>query len=193
MLAPTAVTASIVGPDAHYYGPLNQWYGVGYKDSVEKDGAWRIVSNSRRIDGERHALNVALYRAAELARDAGFSYVQILGGYSMRTRGVGVLAGNESAKIFARGANGSDALVGCRSTRPGECYAVPVDQLLAVLGPAVGRSGGRAPIVAPLPPKAPPQRFVPGQPTPAQILNSRLKAAQSAHGRNPAQGWTVSD
>lgn len=196
LLITPATAAASFGPANHYYGPLNPWYGVGYKDSVEKDGAWRIVSESRRIDGERHALNIAMYRAAELARDAGFAHVQILGGYSMRRRGIGVLDGTETTKIFARGSHLAGKLDGCRSRRSDECYSVPVDQLLFTLGPAVGRSGGRAPSLTPLPARTPPSRALPAappQPTPAEILDARLKAAQSMRGRHPAQGWTVSD
>ena len=201
-------SASFLRAEPQYYGPLLTLAGVGYKESIEKDGAWRIVTNSRRSDGEGYALNMALYRAAELAHEGGFTRVQILGGYSTRMTGVGVLSGTEFAKIFARGSNSAGQPEGCRSHKPNACYSASVAEILFILGPAVGRAGAVRPVGVPLPIRAPsaplpvdrgprtgPVPLPPAHiaPTQAQDYAARLKAAQPARGRDAKQGWTVSD
>ena len=95
--APVAARDPLIGPKAHYYGPLKTWHGVGYKHEVQKDGTWRVLANSRINDGIGFAFNVAMYRTAELAREQGFRYVQLISGYGTKTN-----FGQESATVIAR-------------------------------------------------------------------------------------------
>jgi hypothetical protein len=107
----------------------------GYKESIEKDGSWRIVaeySNSDPID----ALDVALYRAADLARAEGKKYVQILGGSAssrMRTA---------TAIIFATASDSPAAPAGCHRSK--RCYTADVATVLDILGGENGRAPGNA-------------------------------------------------
>src|SRR3954451_16133987 len=64
------------------YGPKHGLMGEGFKHTIEKDGTWRIVTEYRTRD-PLVALDVGLYRAAELAREQGKRYVQVLNGYAM--------------------------------------------------------------------------------------------------------------
>ena len=53
---------------------------MGVSDEVTKDGRWRIYAATRR----GHAVDLAVYRAAEMAEAAGYPYVEMLGGQETR-------------------------------------------------------------------------------------------------------------
>jgi hypothetical protein len=116
--------------DAPYYGPQKGFWqnGVGYKDKVEKDGARRVDATAR---GD-HALDIAMYRAAEIARDEGFAYVEFLGG-SGRS-----MYGNYSATLYFNPVHSPAPPKGCRSNRRGTCYTAVAGEVLRILG---GRDG----------------------------------------------------
>lgn len=115
------------------YRPLDGWGFVGYKDRKEKDGTWRIVANSARMHGTGFALNMATYRAAELARDAGYPYVEILGDDTLVERGLNANLGNERVVLFARPSKRSNRPVTCRSRMAAGCYTANVDVIMARL------------------------------------------------------------
>lgn len=128
--------ATVAGASAaqnQAYRPLDGWGFVGYKDRVEKDGSWRIVANSARMHGTGFALNMAIYRAAELARDAGYPYVEILGGDASMENGLNSNRGNERVKLFARPSNSADRPRICKSKNPAGCYTAKVDLILSRL------------------------------------------------------------
>jgi hypothetical protein len=140
LLLATPATAGLIRA-AHFYGPLDLLSGVGFKDKTDRHGNWRIVANSRRIDGSGFALNMAMYRAAELARQQGYRYVQFLDGWSTETR----LSRDESATLFARPSHDpADPTTACLSKAKGSCYTADVAQLLVLLG----GDGGTQPGVA---------------------------------------------
>lgn len=208
-------------PEPPYYGPQKSFWegGYGYRDKVEHDGTLRVDAFAR---GD-HALDIAMYRAAELARASGAEYVQLLGasGGSFRI--------DYSATVYLKPAADPAPPTLCRSKRRGSCYTAEVAELLRVLGgpngaqPGVpvidhydehGRAvtvsgfgiaaAGSAPrrLVAP----SPPPRYLPPAP-PADARMSRsasavvstatqaraLKAQAGVRGREPQQGWTISD
>ncbi|WP_082006302.1 hypothetical protein [Sphingomonas sp. ERG5] len=199
-----------------YYGPMKAWHGIGYqfgyKEDPQKDGSWRVVASTQR--GE--AIDMAMYRAAELAREQGFAYVELLGGSMSRSPGF------NSATLYARPSHTPSPPAACRTKRPSTCYTavaadilrrlggtggahpgVPVVDHLDQYGRAVSYSGygiGAAPPIPPrpLPPvpsvvrnRAPVSGTV--KPDAAAEYERALKAAQPVRGREPKQGWTVSD
>ena len=84
-LALVLIAGTAAAQEAPYYGPMKAWHGIGYRygysDRITKDGSWRIVVTSR--SGE--PVDMAMYRAAERARDEGYPYVQFLGGSTVRS------------------------------------------------------------------------------------------------------------
>jgi len=117
-----------------HYGPKAGVFGTGYKDDVEKDGSLRIVTEYRSRD-PYPALNVALYRAAELAREAGKPYVQILGGDGVSRQGIA------SGFVYARPSDSSVAPTSCRP-HVKRCYTAEVAQVLnALSGPSGDEPG----------------------------------------------------
>ena len=197
-----------------YYGPMKAWHGIGYKfgykQDLEKDGTWRVVATTQRGD----AVDMAMYRAAELAREEGFAYVELLGGSASRNFAM------SSATVYARPSHSPSPPAACRSKQRGTCYTADVAEVLRKLGGPGGTQPGVA-VVDHLDgygravsysgfgvgaASAAPAKHVP--PVPATV-NSRgpagaqapdsasefdraLKAAQPVRGREPNQGWTVS-
>ena len=128
------VTASPALADALRYGPKDGAFGTGYKDDVEKDGSLRIVTEYHSRD-PYPALNVALYRAAELAREVGKPYVQVLGADGMSSQGVA------SGFVYARPSDSPAAPTSCRP-HVKRCYTADVGQVLSALsGPAGDQPG----------------------------------------------------
>ena len=133
--AAAALIASSASARSVYYGPKNGPFGTGYKHSVEKDGSLRIVTEYHARSADL-ALDVALYRAADLARDAGKPFVQILGGHAYARNGVAV------GFVFARPSDSSSAPAQCRRAK--RCYTADVASVLRVLGGPNGTAPGIA-------------------------------------------------
>ncbi|QQV79114.1 hypothetical protein H5J25_16010 [Sphingomonas aliaeris] len=200
--------------DAPYYGPMKPLslfsYEVGYKDNLQKDGSYRIVASVR----SGQAIDMAVYRAAELAGQLGYSHVEMLGGSESATPGY------RSATLYARPSRSAAAPTTCRSKRPHTCYTADVRQVLRTLsgpdglqpgvaivdhvdryGRSVYRGGYGAGATSPAPPVPIPSRAAPalrGVPAalpidPQTRLRAALQAARPVQGRDQKQGWTVSD
>jgi hypothetical protein len=139
MLLATAQPAWAGGGDDPYYGPMQRWHGIGYKfgyaDSTESDGSWRV---DVAIHGRGEAVDMALYRAAERARDEGYRYVFFLGGKGWRSPGI------SSATLYARPSHDAVPPTGCRSKKVTACYTADVAEVLRVLGGPGGTHPGVA-------------------------------------------------
>lgn len=224
LLLSASVPAAAYPADAPYYGPMKKidgWWGlgmkVGYDVRLQKDGSWRVDAVMRRGD----ALSVAMYRAAEMAREGGHGYVQFLGGSASRG------GGTEAATVIARPSDVSAPPAECATRRRDACYTADAAEVMRILGgpdgsqPGVaivdhvdrfGRSvflsgfgigkvdpgsarNAAAPSVSPAPPPQPAMRL----PVSARLPDAQdrfeqaLKEQQSVRGRDPRQGWTISD
>lgn len=133
VLACVLVASPALARDAApYYGPKQGLMGEGYKHSVVKDGSWRIVTEYHTND-PMVALDVALYRAADLARLDGHRYVQVLSGDAMASYGVA------SGFVFAKASDSPEAPAACRAKR---CYTADVAKVLdALSGPSGNQPG----------------------------------------------------
>lgn len=136
-LAALIALAAVASPAAArdyvpIYAPKHGLMGEGFKHNVEKDGTWRIVTEYHRSD-PLMALDVALYRAAELARENGNRYVQVLNGYGMSGYGVA------NAFVYAAGSDSPAAPPSCRAKR---CYTADVAKVLDALSGPDGRTPG---------------------------------------------------
>lgn len=123
--------------DAPYYGPMKRWHGIGYKfgyeDRTEKDGSWRIDA---AIHGRGDAIDMALYRAAERARDEGYRYVFFLGGRGSKSPGI------DAATVYARPSHEATPPSGCRFRKAASCYTADVAEVLRILGGPGGTQPG---------------------------------------------------
>ncbi len=138
LLLLTAAQPSWAGDAAPpYYGPMKRWHGighrVGYEDRTEKDGAWRIDA---AIHGRGDAIDMALYRAAERARDAGYRYVFLLGGRGSRSPGL------DAATVYARPSHDPVPPTDCRSKKITSCYTADVAKVMRILGGPDGTQPG---------------------------------------------------
>ena len=79
------------------------------------------------------AVDVALYRAAELAREQGKRYVQVLNGYGMSGHGVA------NGFVYAVGSDSPAAPTSCKAKR---CYTADVAKVLEALSGPDGRTPG---------------------------------------------------
>ena len=135
LVAVCLVSSPVLARDAsHYYGPKDGMMGEGYKHSVQKDGSWRIVTEYHTRD-PLMALDTALYRAAELARDGGHRYVQILSGYGSSSYAVA------NGFVFAQPADTPEAPTHCKDKR---CYTADVARVLYLLSGPSGDEPGLA-------------------------------------------------
>lgn len=214
------IAAGAQAADAPYYGPAKPWHGIGYKfgykDDVAPDGAWRVVATVRF--GE--AVDMAMYRMAERARDAGYRYVTLLGGSETRAPGY------HSATLLGRPSESAAQPTSCPGKRPTACYTAGVAQLLRKFGGPGGTQPGVALAdetdkygrqvfysaygqgkavagTASIATVFPTIRSVPATATRASGFDPdaaaeerRTKAADAlrpVRGREPKQGWTISD
>jgi hypothetical protein len=116
------------------YGPKHGVMGEGFKHTIEKDGTWRIVTEYRTRD-PLVALDVGLYRAAELAREQGKRYVQVLNGYAMGGYG------SSNGFVYAIGSDSPAPPASCKAKR---CYTADVAKVLDALSGPTGRTPGVA-------------------------------------------------
>ncbi|CUS45099.1 hypothetical protein MGWOODY_Smn1881 [hydrothermal vent metagenome] len=122
-------------PPRNYYGPMSG--GAGYKDSPTKDGYWKIEGATQ--GGNGLAVDVAIYRAAEMAQAAGSRFVEIHDAYSSRNG-----LRDERATLFARPAAAALHPSLCRSGKPGRCYTADVALVMRKLSGASGYEPGVA-------------------------------------------------
>jgi hypothetical protein len=124
--------------DAPYYGPAKKWHGIGYKfgyeDRTEKDGTWRTYVAIH--GGGADAIDMALYRTAERAREQGYRYVFFLGGSGSKSPGI------DAATVYAMPSREAVPPVGCRSKKVTTCYTADVGEVLRILGGPGGTRPG---------------------------------------------------
>jgi len=108
----------------------------GYSERIVEPGVWRVSGSSNGIAEMGFGRNMAMYRAAELVKAAGFSHMQILDqrgrATMMNQRQIG-----ESMELVVRGANDAAAPVDCRARQPQLCFTAPVDEVMASLRPSL--------------------------------------------------------
>ena len=134
LAVPAAAPARLI-PEKRTYRPLDL-FDNGYKDSIQKDGTWRIVANSRPMDGPGFAWDMALYRAAELARQSGHPYFQIFDSHGAIGTGLYV-RGREMVRIVVRGSDSAAAPADCRVKDKQSCITHETAEILARIGPTL--------------------------------------------------------
>lgn len=119
------------------YGPS----GIlgGYSETQIEPGVWRVTGRSNGIAEQGFGRNMAVYRAAELMKAAGFSHFQMLdqkgSATMMRLSGGSTRAAGESLTVTVRGVDDPAAPLACRAKRPDACATLAVDTVMASIGP----------------------------------------------------------
>jgi hypothetical protein len=106
----------------------------GYSDEVIAPGEWQVTGRSNGVAEPGFGRNMAMYRAAELVKAAGFSHMQVLDQQGRENRMNGRTIG-ESLELEVRGANGPAPPAVCRARSPQACFTAPVDEIMARLRP----------------------------------------------------------
>jgi len=133
---PTAAAAGL-WPPARTYKKMDM-FGNGYKDSVQKDGTWRIVANARPVDGPEFGRDMAFYRAAEMTTAAGQSHFQIL---DMQASTMKVYGGDAkyTVKLIVRPSDSAEAPSDCRAKDRTVCVTLVAELIRARIGPTLVR------------------------------------------------------
>jgi len=108
----------------------------GYSEKEIEPGVWRVSASANAPAGRGFGVNMALYRAAELMKEQGYSHVQFLDGRGTETtmRNGGAYL-NQRYRVVVRGAHGPAAPTDCRAEDPANCTTMPVAQVMARLAP----------------------------------------------------------
>lgn len=121
---------------ATVYKPANIF--GGYKDEMVGPAMWKIEARSNGIAERGFASNMAAYRAAELAKQAGFSHFEIIdqeGKTTMVGYGAPTNFAGENLMLLIRGK--SDALPPseCRAKDQTACFTAAVDEIIRQVEP----------------------------------------------------------
>lgn len=114
----------------------------GYSDKQIAEGTWEVTFRTNGRSPRGFAANAALYRSAELAREAGFPYFQVL-----RSRGTTTMVGSgygppstyagETVNLKVRGAQSPDGELVCENDDGRECMTLSTEKVLLELEAAV--------------------------------------------------------
>lgn len=114
------------------YRPANLF--GGYSEKLVEPGVWRVKAKANGIAEPGFAQNMAIYRAAELMRQQGFAFLQVVDqkgeAMSMRIGGGSPVSAGQSMILWVRGAQDAGAPATCRAKEPGRCFTVPVARTL---------------------------------------------------------------
>jgi len=126
------------------YGPSGITRAVGYHDHARTDGTWSIETRSSSMQRSGYAMDMALYRAAEVATQQGHRFIQLL--RSEATIGTGTLnRGAETVSLIVRFADMDAPPADClqRGRHPGTCYTAEAAKILSRLEPRVRNASWR--------------------------------------------------
>lgn len=131
-----ATTAEAGSSLATKYRPANMF--GGYKDRLVEPGIYRIDAHANGVAGPGFAQNMAAYRAAEILRQGGFEYMQVIDqkGQSLHigTGGSSTSAGG-SMTLWVRGSHNPAAPTDCRAKKPTLCFTLPTARTMDRIRP----------------------------------------------------------
>lgn len=120
------------------YRPANIF--GGYKDKIVEPGVWRVEgrANGRAEDG--FAQNMAVYRAADVVRQAGFEYMQIINQKGNKSFvGLGGASSMHSAGqdliLWVRGSHDNNAPSECRAKDAKACFTISTAEAMDRIAP----------------------------------------------------------
>lgn len=111
----------------------------GYTDKLVEPGVWRVEGRANGIAEGGFAQSMAVYRAADLVKQAGFEYMQIIDQKGKQSfvgiRGGSMSSAGENLILWVRGAHDSSPPAECRAKNPNACFTLPVAETMAKMFP----------------------------------------------------------
>jgi hypothetical protein len=112
----------------------------GYKDKVLGPNSWRVVAGVNGMAEEGSAGKIALYRAADLTKKAGFRYFQITNQKGEQTYlGVGWgpanIRGAGGAELTIIAVNDPGPPPNCQAKQPDACFTLDAEQTMEKIRP----------------------------------------------------------
>jgi hypothetical protein len=110
----------------------------GYKDKLISPNMWEIAAAANGFSERDLAQNMAIFRAAEVVQNAGFTHIQIVNqkGKSREFSGIGGFAG-ANLKLTVIGTNSPDPPTECKAKNPDACYTVSVEEIIVRVRPLI--------------------------------------------------------
>ena len=119
------------------YKPQELFDRKGYSEKKLGEGLWRVRTTVNDMSSTENAQQMALYRGAELARQEGYDYFQVLGGKGWTgflSRGQRTRVNAYGAELKVRGARTYKDQAPCEM-KGGMCPVFGTDHVLRRLGP----------------------------------------------------------
>lgn len=110
----------------------------GYRDKLIAPNMWEVSAAANGFSERDLARNMAIYRAAEVVKNAGFTHMQIVNqkGKSREFVNIGGFAG-ANLKLTVVGTNSPSPPDECKAKNPAACYTLPVDEVISGVGPLI--------------------------------------------------------
>jgi hypothetical protein len=110
----------------------------GYKDKLISPNMWEISAAANGFSERDLAQNMAIFRAAEVVQNAGFTHIQIINqkGKTREFASIGGFAG-ANLKLTVIGANSADPPSECKAKNPEACYTVSVEEIFVRVRPLI--------------------------------------------------------
>jgi hypothetical protein len=147
ILAAFAAFSGLAGCGVPVYGKSNFLQSPGYSDKSLGEGSWEVTFRTMGRDRENLYEAGALYRSAELAREAGFPYFQVVRfeGRVKTERPVGTppdmgVPVAHFVRLTVRGVHTREEELKCESEAPRDCGTFSTEDTLRRLGPKLGQS-----------------------------------------------------
>ena len=133
LLGMVLLSACAGGPKVVPYGPMTE--RGGYQETEIEPGVWQITARSGGEAGAGYAAAMAEYRAAEMLRSRGFTWVQILKEFPHTVLSEDLGGGrrrvlSEDMELTVRGAHDSSKPTDCRQTGAQRCWTFTADLIM---------------------------------------------------------------
>ncbi|HEY0036472.1 MAG TPA: hypothetical protein VGB66_07265 [Longimicrobium sp.] len=144
--------AGLTGCTPPLYMKSNILQSPGYADKSIGEGVWEVSFRTLAGMKRDHLREVgAYYRAAEVARDAGFPFFQVVRyeGWTKTLRPAGTppdmgVPTEYLIQLTIRGVHTRDTELKCESESPAHCKTHSTEEVLRTLGPSLQQpTGGR--------------------------------------------------
>jgi hypothetical protein len=131
-----AALAGLTGCTPPGYGKYGFLNSSGYSDKSLGEGVWEVTFRTPGSDRENRYQMGALYRSAELARQGGFPFFQVVRFQGWRTtQGYARTPIEHIARLTIRGVRTRDEELKCESESPRDCGTHSTEETLRRLAP----------------------------------------------------------
>ena len=122
-------------PKPRTYSPTDM-FGNGYKESLQKDGTWKVSAITRGHDGRGFSQEMALLRAAELVLASGKTHIQVLDFTGQVGTGT-MVYGKEIVRIVVRASDEAGPPTDCKPRNKDFCVTLNAADIVSKIRPTV--------------------------------------------------------